>query len=389
MLTKGDDFPLHQTSEPIAYSGTDRNFYDRYWFNGYSPDGSVFFAVAFGVYPHVNIADAHFSVVLDGVQHNLHASRVLNMERFDIEVGPIRIVVEEPLQRLRVVVTKGEGITADLLFEGRSFPIEEPRFIHRVGPRSLMDYTRMTQNGRWTGWVEVDGKRQDLPAGTVGTRDRSWGVRPIGTGDMQPYAPARAPGFFWQWCPLNFADKSVFYQINADADGRPFNLRSVIAPDGAGPDDMLHTSEARMDVTLTPGTRHAAKGVLTLNYRGRPEMRLTFEPFLRFQMAGIGYFNPEWIHGGYRGELKVARDAYRLAELDINDPMFFHIQALSRVTLETDGAAPEHGVGAFEQLILGPYHPLGLGDSADPAGFLAAKSAEDPAPAANAGSKKA
>ena len=28
MLTKGDDFPLHQTAEPIAYSGTDRNFYD-------------------------------------------------------------------------------------------------------------------------------------------------------------------------------------------------------------------------------------------------------------------------------------------------------------------------------------------------------------------------
>ncbi|MFN3334229.1 MAG: hypothetical protein ACK47M_17100, partial [Caldilinea sp.] len=28
MLTKGDDFPLHQTPEPVAYAGTDRNFYD-------------------------------------------------------------------------------------------------------------------------------------------------------------------------------------------------------------------------------------------------------------------------------------------------------------------------------------------------------------------------
>ena len=43
MLTQGDDFPLHQTPEPIAYSGTDRNFYDRYFFNGYTPDGAVFF----------------------------------------------------------------------------------------------------------------------------------------------------------------------------------------------------------------------------------------------------------------------------------------------------------------------------------------------------------
>ena len=48
MLTKGDDFPLHQTSEPVAFAGTDRNFYDRYFFNGYSPDGRIFFAAAMG-----------------------------------------------------------------------------------------------------------------------------------------------------------------------------------------------------------------------------------------------------------------------------------------------------------------------------------------------------
>ena len=49
MLSKGDDYPLHQTAEPVAYAGTDRNFYDRYFFNGYAPDGGGFFAVAFGV----------------------------------------------------------------------------------------------------------------------------------------------------------------------------------------------------------------------------------------------------------------------------------------------------------------------------------------------------
>ena len=75
MLTKADDFPIHQTPEPVAHAGTDRNFYDRYFFNGYSPDGATYFAVAFGVYPHLNIADAHFSVIRDGVQHCVHASK--------------------------------------------------------------------------------------------------------------------------------------------------------------------------------------------------------------------------------------------------------------------------------------------------------------------------
>ncbi|MCA6242508.1 MAG: hypothetical protein IM666_01890, partial [Phenylobacterium sp.] len=141
MLTKGDDFPIHQTPEPIAFSGTDRNFYDRYFFNGYQPDGTEFFAVAFGVYPHLNIADAHFSVIRDGVEPS-------------------------------------NGIAADLTFEGRSFPIEEPRFIYRNGPRAFMDYTRLTVNVRVSGWIEVDGLRRELAPGSVGTRDRSWGVRP-------------------------------------------------------------------------------------------------------------------------------------------------------------------------------------------------------------------
>ena len=105
MLTKADDFPIHQTPDPIAFSGTDRNFYDRYFFNGYDPDGTEFFAAAFGVYPHLNIADAHFAVVRDGVEYCLHASRVLHMERMDLTCGPIRIEVLEPLQQTALLDT--------------------------------------------------------------------------------------------------------------------------------------------------------------------------------------------------------------------------------------------------------------------------------------------
>ena len=88
MLTKGDDFPLHQTPEPIAYAGTDRNFYDRYFFNGYAPDGSGFFAVAFGVYPHLNVADAHFSVIRDAYG----APQIVTTQDADIVLG--RYLVE-------------------------------------------------------------------------------------------------------------------------------------------------------------------------------------------------------------------------------------------------------------------------------------------------------
>ena len=67
-LTRGDDYPIHQTAEPVAYAGTDRNFYDRYFFNGYRAEGDddAFLAAAFGVYPHLNIADAAFCWMKDG-----------------------------------------------------------------------------------------------------------------------------------------------------------------------------------------------------------------------------------------------------------------------------------------------------------------------------------
>ena len=35
MLSRFDDYPIHQTAEPVAHpASSDRNGYDRYWFNG-------------------------------------------------------------------------------------------------------------------------------------------------------------------------------------------------------------------------------------------------------------------------------------------------------------------------------------------------------------------
>src|SRR6202000_1109625 len=110
--------------------------------NGYTPDGSTFFAAALGVYPHLNVMDAAFSVIQDGVQSNLHASKLLNMERMDTPVGPIAVEVIEPLKKLRLTVGENaHGIRADLTFTNRAPAVEEPRFTFRHGPRTFMDYT--------------------------------------------------------------------------------------------------------------------------------------------------------------------------------------------------------------------------------------------------------
>ncbi len=168
VLSSFDDFPVHQTSHPIVHTAsTDLNHYDRYFFNGYTSDTRLYFAAALGLYPNRHVADAAFSVVVDGGteaarQISVHASRRAPGERAEAnEVGPIRVEVIEPLRVLRLTIDAPEhGLRGDLTFDSRSAPIEEPHFHHRVGLRVLLDYTRLTQFGTWSGWIEVDGERE-------------------------------------------------------------------------------------------------------------------------------------------------------------------------------------------------------------------------------------
>ncbi|HUV20093.1 MAG TPA: hypothetical protein VMW33_16550, partial [Ilumatobacteraceae bacterium] len=243
MLSSFDDFPIHQTSRPVAQTATsDINHYDRYFFNGYTRDTRLFFATAMGLYPNRHVVDASFSVVADGGtpaarQISVHASGRAPADRADAnEVGPIRVEVLEPLHALRVVVDAPEqGLRADLTFVRRSAPIEEPHFFQQVGLRVTFDYTRLTQFGGWEGWIEIDGVLHDLaPGETLGCRDRSWGIRSVG--ERAPTgAPVADPQFFWLWAPINFDTFSTHFDVNELFDGKRWHETGFIAP-VAGPD---------------------------------------------------------------------------------------------------------------------------------------------------------
>jgi len=369
MLTKADDFPIHQTPEPIAYAGSDRNFYDRYFFNCYDREGDTFFAAAMGFYPALNVTDASFCVLTGGVQHNLHASRILHMERMDLTVGPIRIEVVEPLQKLRILVDDPErGIKADLTFSARHPAIEEPRFTRRQGPRMLLDYTRLTQNGVYEGAVEIGGTLFEVtPDKFRGTRDRSWGIRPVGMQDPQPVAPAPTPQFYWLWSPINFDDAVLFFHTNDDAVGEPWNRKAVLIDTATGAERDMRT--ACMDTRFTPGTRRIADALLVMEDKAGKTLRVRMTPHRHFYMRGLGYMNAEWGHGMLHGELAVG---YNEIPADADDNAFenLHIQALVKATLEEEGAAPKPGEGVLEQLLIGPHSPSGFADLLDgaPAG---------------------
>jgi hypothetical protein len=359
MLTKADDYPIHQTPEPIAYAGTDRNFYDRYFFNGFSADGELFFAAALGVYPHLNIMDAAFGVRIGGRQYNLRASRHLGMERLDTHVGPIHVEVIEPLQRLRIVIDDNEhGIAADIVFEGTMAALQEPRVTRRHGPRTIMDFTRLTQTGRYSGWLRAGGREIEVGTNVLGTRDRSWGVRAIGSRDAQALVPEQVAHFHWVWAPIRFEDRVLLFFVNEDEHGDAWH-KAAIAVDDVG--KVEHFEGAGIDIEFEPGSRWPKQG--TIDFRSardgsQYQVSLTAGP--KFFMNGIGYLDPEWAHGIDKGPLAIGYDEIDCAAITEFKPPHLYVETIAEAVMTLPDGRKIEGIGTFEVLSMGPNAKRGF-----------------------------
>src|SRR3546814_11475960 len=122
----------------------------------------LFFAAAMGFYPQLGIVDASFCVIVDGVQHNLRASRRSGGERLDLSVGPIALAIDVPLETVTLRIAPNDGpLAGELRFTGRHFPIEEPRITPRTATRPLLADTHMTQKGARSGCLPVHGRRAE------------------------------------------------------------------------------------------------------------------------------------------------------------------------------------------------------------------------------------
>jgi len=81
-LSPLDDYPVHQIPEVMRHVGTsDRNFYDRYYFNAFPLAGDTMLIVGLGQYPNLGVTDA-FALLRRGLAHRVvRASRELGADR--------------------------------------------------------------------------------------------------------------------------------------------------------------------------------------------------------------------------------------------------------------------------------------------------------------------
>ena len=359
MLIPHDDYPVHQTSEPLAHAGMGHpDQYDRFWFNGYTED--FFFAVALGLYPNRGVIDAAFSVVHADVQRSVFASGRIPLNRTDTRVGPIRVEIVEPLRINRIVVDAPDhGLTADLTCHARTPAFEEERSLRNAGTRRSWDMTRGTQMVQWAGRLSSGGRAIDLGGRMVlGTKDRSWGVRPLGVPPLR--APeTETPQLFFLWAPLNFEDVALHYTVSEDATGQPWAYTASVVP-VIGPTDpvfgpdlgITELTGVRHDIEWEPGLRRARRASIRMP---QPHVDVELEPLLMFRMKGVGYGHREWAHGTWKDELVVGGEEASCADLDTGKGDCIHLQQVVRARW---GA--RIGLGVLEQAVFGPYEPAGF-----------------------------
>ena len=361
MLSPLDDYPFHQIPDVIRHVGTsDRNFYDRYYFNMHSSSGELFMVMGMGQYPNLGVQDA-FAVIRRGSGHHVvRASREIT-DRSDTVVGPFHIEIIEGLQKLRFVLedTPDHPVAADLVWEASVPAFLEPRqFIRRHG-RVIFDTSRFAQTGCWSGTLRVGDERFEVtPDRWWGSRDRSWGVRPVGEGEP-PGIQAGTPAMqgMWNYCPMQFKDYSILYMNNENDDGSRELEEAVLIPSDPAKEP-VQLGRPEHDHRLNEQRNWIEEGVIRFPDApdGALEVRATPLEFV-YVMVGTGYgLETDWRHGMYQGrQLKV--ESFSLDTDRDRDRMPGMVDTVSRFETSTG----DTGYGLFEWLFLPPFKRYGIG----------------------------
>lgn len=375
-----DEYPIHQAPLSVRYPATsDRNFYDRCYFNAHDRTGDLFLVTGFGVYPNLGVTDAYATVRRGDLQHTVRFSDALGDDRMTQAVGGYRLEVLDPLRSIRIVCDEtgvADGAVGfDLTWTG-SFPaVEEQPHTMRTGDRIILDACRFAQVGTWSGELRVAGETLEVtPDRWVGTRDRSWGIRPVGEADPPGRFATEQPadwGFWWLYLPLRFVDFAVVIIAQEDGAGhRTLNDAVRVWPEASGrAPELLGWPD--VTVRYRPGTRDAVGATVAVRGAdGEPFIiEVTSEGWVALN-AGPGYGgDPDWSHGAWRG-----RGWSEALTVDVTDPsvtgraVFGVVDHVGRAVVRGGPHDGAEGWGLFEHGTIGAHAPSGFVDLGSVAG---------------------
>jgi len=366
-----DEYPIHQLPRPVVWSGSsDRSFYDRSYLNCHDRTGDIFLISGMGFYPNLGTKDAFVLIRRGDTQTAVHLSDAADprgVDRMSHSVGAYRIEVVEPLRQLRVVLEETEGIGMDLTWRGLFPPIQELPHVMRQGSGTILDAQRFAQVGSWEGTIHLDGEDIAVTPDTwIGSRDRSWGIRP--QGEALPAGKPADPAFegmWWLYVPIAFDEFCLCVIIQETPDGyRTVNDCTRVWKDGR----VEQLGWPRVEVCYASGTRVPTGATLHCTTAAGAEVRFEVSSHLPVPIhVGGGYGgDSDWAHGTWKGAAFTERVTY-----DMNDPavagrvMFGVIDHVGSATVHGPGAGvPDgsQGWGLFEHGALGRHDPSNFTD---------------------------
>jgi hypothetical protein len=181
----------------------------------------------------------------------------------------------------------------------------------------------------------------------------------------------RCPQFYWFWCQFHFKGGAIAYHSQEDRHGQVDNGAAHFFGDPLGLGKNSKVVSAGHSGQYKKGTRHLQSLKIVLLMDDDSQMVATVRvgamrfPFV---MSGVGYGHPVWGHGNAHDncELSLQHDSFMTEMIDRNGPLNWHVQELAEVTLEYFEDASNNvcegtceGVGAVEQLAIGPHAPSG------------------------------
>ncbi|WP_433248424.1 hypothetical protein ACQPYK_00495 [Streptosporangium sp. CA-135522] len=355
-LSPLDDYPVHQSPDVMRHVATsDRNFYDRYYFNCHAGSDELMLIVGVGQYPNLGVTDAFACVRHRNLHRVVRASRELGDDRMNTRIGPFRVEVIEGLRRLRIVLEPNEhGLSYDLTWDATIPATLEPRHFVRWQERVMFDSSRLAQTGRWTGHIMIGDERVEVtPDRWQGTRDRSWGIRPVGEPEPPGIQARNAGTFYWLYAPVQFDDHAILCIVQEDEKGRRVLEEAVrvwgFGSPREGEEEYLGRPEYRPEYVA--GTRDVREATISFCPPGGKPFDLRCTPILPVHlMVGTGYgLEPDWKHGMYQGPGPVVQGVTHTLPQDAAR-MWGLVDAVGR--FEYDGHV---GYGLYEYWALGPH----------------------------------
>ncbi|MFD5891955.1 hypothetical protein ACFWHQ_39240 [Streptomyces sp. NPDC060334] len=362
-----DEYPIHQAPLSMKHlvSG-DRNAYDRCIFHVFDHAGRAVLILGLGVYPNAGVIDAYATLRIGDELLAVRASDALGDDRMNLSVGPLRITVDEPLKRIGLHCDADpadpEGLSYDITWTAEFPAVWEPHHVQRRGDRLMLEGRRFVQAGNVTGTIRVRGEELTLtPGAWTGTRDRSWGVRPIpGEDGGRAAEEHRTEGFHWLWIPVRFEDRFLMVVVQEDADGhRILNEAVQVFPEGDDRHD-VQLGWPHTDIRYRPGSRHPESAVVHLTDPARKPLELGVRVLNSSPLAvGAGYPPAaDWQHGTWQGRAWTDRRVYDLSDPTAHPMAAFGVTDHS-ASFTLDGRV---GHGIFEHGSFGRHDPSGFTD---------------------------